>query len=123
MAAVELTDEAREDLRELDGSQRKAVLKALRKLETAPEQRGQPLGSQTGGNLTTFRKLVVQDRDLRVIYRVEPSGAVVVVWVIAARADDHCYDLAVSRLRMHPDREIAAVAGDLIGKAWGRSSK
>jgi mRNA interferase RelE/StbE len=44
MARIVLTSEAREDLRDLDGSARKIVLKAIRKLEVDPDKRGQPLG-------------------------------------------------------------------------------
>ncbi len=51
MARVEVTSDAAEDIRELDGSERKAVLKALVKLGTEPDKRGQPLGSRAGGTL------------------------------------------------------------------------
>jgi mRNA interferase RelE/StbE len=108
MARVQLTADALEDLRDLDGSTRKMVLKALKKLEDHPEQRGEPLGArQRIGNLTGFRKLVVGDRSHRIVYQVMPNGDVCVVWVIAGRADDAVYELAVARLRMHADPEIA----------------
>lgn len=120
MATVQLTSDAREDLRDLDGSNRKRVLKALKKLETKPDKRGEPLGSRALGNLTMFRTLVVGDREIRVIYRVEPNGDVVVVWVIAQRADDACYELAVSRLRLHSDQELAAKVEHLLNEAWDK---
>lgn len=119
MARVLLTTEAKEDLRDLDGSARKIVLKALRKLESDPEQRGQPLGSRAGSNLSTFRKLVVGDRDYRIVYRVEPDGTVVVVWVIAKRADNECYDIAVARARMYAgDRELVGELIGLLDRVW-----
>ncbi|MEU8631618.1 type II toxin-antitoxin system mRNA interferase toxin, RelE/StbE family [Amycolatopsis sp. NPDC048633] len=118
MARVYLTDDAKEDLRDLDGSARKIVLKALVKLEEEPEQRGQPLGSRADGNLTTFRKLVIGDRDYRAVYRVEEDGTVVVVWVIKERADGECYELAVNRLRLHGDRQMAELAQSLLVSAW-----
>lgn len=120
MAKVQLTSEAREDLRDLDGSSRQRALKALRKLATAPEKRGAPLGSTALGNLATFRKLVVGDRDIRIIFRVEPDGNVVVVWVIAERADDKCYELAMSRLRMHSNQELADRVTRLVDEVWER---
>ncbi|MGH3684006.1 MAG: type II toxin-antitoxin system RelE family toxin [Pseudonocardiaceae bacterium] len=46
------------------------------------------MGSKLSGNLTTFRKLVVGDRGYRIVYRVDPDGSVVVVWVIGRRSDD-----------------------------------
>jgi len=116
MAEVRLTEDAREDLRDLDGAARVIVLKGLKKLQAEPETRGSPLGSKLSGNLTTFRKLVVGDRDYRIVYRVDPDGSVVVVWVIGRRSDDEVYHLAMSPLRLHPDeasREFA-VAFDEI---------
>lgn len=116
MAGVQLTDEAREDLQDLDGSARIAVFKGLKKLRNEPEKRGQPLGRRSTSNLTTFRKLVVGNRDYRIVYRVEADGTIVVVWVIGRRSDDEVYDLAMSRLRMHPDesvRDFAATLDDL----------
>lgn len=119
MARVELTEDAREDLRDLDGSARALVFKALKKLETEPEKRGTPLGSRSSSNLTTFRKLVVGDRHYRIVYRVEPDGTVVVVWVIARRADDEVYQLAVSRLMTHPD-EAAREVATVLEEIWRR---
>ena len=98
MARVVLTDEAKEDLRDLDGSARRLVLRALRKLEDSLESRGAPLGSRRTGNLTGFRKLVVGDRQYRVVYRVEEDGTVCVIWVIGSRVDEECYRLATRAL-------------------------
>jgi len=119
MARVELTEDALEDLRDLDGSARQQVFKAIEKLKTEPEKRGQPLGKQPGGNLVTFRKLVVGDRDYRIVYRIEADGTVVVVWVIAKRADGECYELAKARLLMHGDQEMAKLATALLDTAFG----
>lgn len=116
MAEVRLTEDAREDLRDLDGAARIIVLKGLKKLQTEPEKRGSPLGSKLGGNLTTFRKLVVGDRDYRIVYRVDADGSAVVVWIIGRRADDEVYQLAMSRLRLHPDlaaREFAIALDEI----------
>ena len=116
MAEVRLTEDAREDLYDLDGAARIVVLKGLKKLQTDPEKRGTPLGSKLGGNLTTFRKLVVGDRAYRIVYRVDADGSVVVVWVIGRRADDEVYQLAMSRLRLHPDqaaREFAMALDEI----------
>jgi mRNA interferase RelE/StbE len=116
MAEVRLTEDAREDLHDLDGAARVIVLKGLKKLQTEPEKRGSPLGSKLSSNLTTFRKLVVDDRDYRIVYRIDPDGSVVVVWVIGRRSDDEVYHLAMSRLRLHPDeaaREFAVALDEI----------
>jgi len=118
MPQVVLTAEAREDLRDLDGSARRIVLKAIRKLQVDPDKRGQPLGVRTSGALTTFRKLVVGNRDYRIVYRIEQDGTVVVIWVIGRRVDDECYQLAIARLRMHGDRPLAEAVENLVDQAW-----
>ena len=123
MPRVQLTADAREDLRDLDGSARKAVLKAIRKLESEPEKRGQPLGSRQSSDLTTFRKLVVGDRDYRVIYRIEHDGTIVVVWVVGRRADNECYELALSRLRLLADPRLAGAAEQFLRESWSSAEQ
>lgn len=113
MAKVQLTEEAREDFRDLDRAAKRIVAKGLKKLETDPHLRGAPLGSRAGGDLTTFRKLVVGDRDHRIVYRIEADGTVVVVWVIGKRADGEAYELAMSRLRLHRDPTVRALSTSL----------
>lgn len=119
MARVQLTEDAREDFRDLDGSARRDVAKGLKKLETDPHLRGQPLGSRARGNLTAFRKLVVGNRDHRIVYRIDDDGTVVIVWVIGHRADDEAYELAMSRLRLHGDATVRELATSLE-QIWDR---
>lgn len=114
MARVVLTAEAKEDVRDLDGAAKKLVLRAMKKLEDNPAQRGQPLGR----GLATFRKLVVGDRDYRIVYRVEDDGTVCVVWVVGKRADNYCYDLAMSRLKTYSDRVAAGEIRSLVDAVW-----
>jgi len=117
-AKVVLTDEAREDIRALDGAARRIVVKALAKLQTDPELRGAPLGSKKTGDLTGFRKLVVGDRTYRIVYRVEADGTVAVVFVVAGRADDEVYRLALARIQLYTDPAGAAILRQIIGTAW-----
>ncbi|MDZ7933089.1 MAG: type II toxin-antitoxin system mRNA interferase toxin, RelE/StbE family [Rhodococcus sp. (in: high G+C Gram-positive bacteria)] len=122
MARVLLTDEAKEDVKDLDRSAQIKVLRKMKELETDPDQRGQPLGSKGGGNLTTFRKLIVGDRQYRIVYRIEPDETVVVVWVVAKRADDYCYQLAVSRLETYKDPAMADKLQLLIEQVWSETA-
>ncbi|GAA1253026.1 hypothetical protein GCM10009609_15430 [Pseudonocardia aurantiaca] len=119
MAKVQLTEEAREDFHDLDGAAQRIVATGLKKLETDPHLRGQPLGNRAGGDLTTFRKLVVGNRDYRIIYRVDAEGNVAVIWVIGKRADNEAYELAMSRLRMHSDATVRELATSLE-QIWDR---
>jgi len=123
VARVQLTEDAREDLRDLEGSARKSVIKGLKKLEAAPGQYGEPLGSRQSGNLTGFRKLIVGNKTYRIIYWVQDNAEnddvdLVVVWVIAERADDQAYDLALSRLQMMQHREVANDLERLLVAVW-----
>src|SRR5690348_3194534 len=97
MARLTLFPDAVEDIAELDGSEQRYVFTALEKLKSEPEKRGAPLGS----GLVTFRKLVVGNRRIRIVYRVEDSGDVAVIWVVASRVDSECYKLAMGRLSLH----------------------
>ena len=118
-ARVQLTEEARHDFHDLDGAAKLIVAKGLKKLQTDPQLRGQPLGSRARGDLTTFRKLPCGNREYRIIYRVEADNTVVVVWVIGKRADDEAYELAMSRLRLHDNPTVRGLAVSLE-EIWDR---
>jgi len=115
VARVELTDDAKEDLRDLAGSTQKIILKALNKLTDSSAQRGAPLGSQPAGNLTGFRKLIIGDRDYRAVYSVLENGDVAVVSVIGKRADSEVYEMAIARLRLSSDATVRGLAEQLGG--------
>ena len=114
---VVLTSDAREDFRDLDGSSRKVVAKALKKLETEPEKRGATLGARESGDLSTYRKLVVGNRDYLIVYRVDPDGSVCVIWVIAKRSDDEVYNLAVARLAGVEQTEVVTQLRSVLDRA------
>ena len=119
MAKVVLTPAAKDNVRALDGAARKLVLKAMRKLEDRPESRGATLGSRAGSNLTVFRKLVVGDRQYRIVYRVEADGSVCVVWVVGSRVDAECYEAARSRVEKYATGPgLAATLTHLLDAAF-----
>jgi len=119
MARVVLHSAAVDDIAELDGSERKAVFKGLLKQRTEPAKRGAPLGS----GLTTFRKLVVGNRQIRIVYRVDMDGTVAVVWVVASGVDSLRYDLAMSRLALHGNRDVAGTLEELVEEVFGRKQR
>src|SRR5260370_22438200 len=91
---VELTDEAVEDLAhyvETDVFPR--LLAKLVRLEEVGKEAGQPLGR----GLTGWRKIVVGDRDWRIIFTTNPDETVATVWVIGDREDAACYEEAQRR--------------------------
>jgi mRNA interferase RelE/StbE len=119
VARVTLFPDAVDDIADLDGSDQRLVFKGLRKLETEPEKRGGPLGS----GLTTFRKLVVGNRRIRIVYRVDENGQIAVVWVIASRADDECYKLAMNRLALYAGGETRTALEELVEEVFGPESQ
>lgn len=121
MARVELTDDAKDDIRGLDGSVKARVLKDLQKLKVAPSQRGFPLGSHNSGNLTGLRKLYVgPDKGYRAVFAAEGDD-IAVVMVVAARADAECYQLAMARLRLLSDGEKRSEMAELLISLIGPS--
>jgi mRNA interferase RelE/StbE len=92
------------------------VFKALKKLQEDPQNRGVALGS----SLATFRKLVVGNRQYRIVFRVEQDGTIVVVWVVVTRVDSECYELAMSRLALYGNANVSTVLGGLVQDVFGR---
>jgi mRNA interferase RelE/StbE len=121
---VRLTEPAFDDLRGLLRKDPQIVRWALKKmlhLQADPEA-GQPLH----GVLIGWRKLVVGDRDWRVIWRVthDGSGGVIVdvaeVWAVGARPDSEVYaEMAERASRMPTDPRTLALTDVMsrLGKA------
>ncbi|MGQ0466456.1 MAG: type II toxin-antitoxin system RelE family toxin [Sporichthyaceae bacterium] len=120
-AEVWLTGPAVEDLRRLDGAPLVWALKKMLLLETDPLA-GEPLV----GPLVGYRKLVVGDRDWRIVWRsvVDERGTLTIeiaeVWAVGARADGEVYTEMERRVAALGDtpvrRSLEAVVGEL-GKA------
>lgn len=113
MAEVTYLDDAIQDILALEGSARAKVVAKIRQLAASPEM-GHPLGSRATGNLTTFRKVVVGKNTHRILYRLDPDGALVVIWVVSARADNECYDQALARLDQYGDTPPMADFADVL---------
>lgn len=99
---VRLTEDAVSDLHRLhkkDPQIVRAVFKKMLLLEKSPEA-GEPLL----GALVGFRKLVVGDRDWRIVWRIteDASGMTILdiseIWAIGARSDSEVYDELTSRV-------------------------
>ena len=99
---VHYTDEAKADLHDLDGSQRKAVLKAITKVSQNPLPAseggyGKLLGNRHGNDLTGLCKIKLVKEDIRVVYALVRTKTAMKIVVIAARSDDEVYELAAHR--------------------------
>ena len=85
---VELTDEAVADLvRYAETGNLPLFLKKLIRLEEVGKDAGLPLGR----GLTGWRKIVVGDRNWRIIFTTDVEETVATVWVIGDRDDAECY--------------------------------
>lgn len=99
---IKYTNDANNDLAELDGSQKKQVLKAVRKVSENPLPSseggyGKPLGNKQGRNLTGLLKIKLVDLGIRVVYRLIRTETSMQIIVIAARSDDEVYEIAAKR--------------------------
>jgi mRNA interferase RelE/StbE len=92
---LRFTDGAIDDLMVLQKKSRQALAWAIKKfvlIERNPEA-----GAPLGGGLHGYRKLIVGDRDWRVIWRVthEETGDVIIdigeIWAVGARKDAEVY--------------------------------
>lgn len=100
---IEYLDKALEDLKALDGSQRKQVDKAIKKVAKNPLPRaeggyGDPLGNKIGINLTGLLKIKLLKLGIRVVYKLIKIDDRMLIIVIGARADDEVYEIAAQRV-------------------------
>lgn len=120
MARVELTDDAKDDIRSFDGSVQVRVLKDLKKLESSPVDRGQPLGSRGTGNLTGLRKLTVgPHKGCRAVFAARGDVLAIVV-VVAARSEPECYELAATRMRLLAESDQRTEMTEMLLSIIGR---
>ena len=101
---IHYTDEAKTDLRDLDGSQRKSVLKAIKKVSQNPLPvneggYGKPLGNRHGKDLTGLCKIKLMKEGIRVVYALVRTETTMKIVVIAARSDDEVYEAAAQRTK------------------------
>ena len=86
---VELIDEAVEDLARYAATGNLALfLKKLIRLEEVGKDAGAPFGR----DLTGWRKIVVGDRNWRIIFTTNPEKTVATIRVIGDRDDATCYE-------------------------------
>ena len=101
---IHYTDEARADLGNLDGSQRKNVIKAISKVSQNPLPvneggYGKPLGNKHGNDLTGLCKIKLAKDGIRVVYALIRTETAMKIVVIAARSDDEVYEIAAKRTK------------------------
>lgn len=103
---VRYLPEAEKNLKDLDGSQRILVLKAIKKVQQNPLSQaeggyGKPLGNKSGNDLSGFLKVKLKAAGLRIVYKTVTVNDTMLIIVIGARADDEVYDIAKKRITDH----------------------
>jgi len=96
MYTIEYLPEVVEDMEALDGSQRKVVQMALKKLASNPEC-GKHLGNKHGLNLTGLRRVKIKALGIRIVYRLIPQTDAVLVLAVGKREADEVYRKALNR--------------------------
>lgn len=103
---LEYLPEAEKDLKDLDGSQRMLVLKAIKKVQQNPlpvdeHGYGKPLGNHNGTSLAGLLKIKLRSAGLQVVYQLRRTESSMMVIVIGVRADEEVYELAQKRATKH----------------------
>ena len=98
--------EAEKDLKDLDGSQRILVLKAIKKVLQNPlpvDENGyeKPLGNHNRTSLSSFLKIKLKASGLRVVYKLQRAEDTMLVVVIGIRAYEEVYEIAQKRAVKH----------------------
>ncbi len=74
------------------------------------EEVGKDAGLPLGGGLTGWRKIVVGDRNWRILFTMNPEETIATVWVIGDRDDAECYQVAQHRLQAMNDMQPQAAS-------------
>ena len=92
-----LKEEADNELSELDHNQKILVFKQLKKLSTSPEL-GVKLGNKAGFDLSGCRKIYVDKKKIRIVYKIVEDEIIVEIIAIGKRDEMEVYKKASQRL-------------------------
>lgn len=103
MWKVSYFDDALEDLKKMDNSQRKQVLKAIDKVKTNPLPQneggyGKPLGNKRGINLTNLYKIKLKKSGIRIVYQIIRVEDTMEIIIVSMREDEKVYEDAQKRI-------------------------
>lgn len=103
MWKVSYFDDALEDLKKMDNSQRKQVLKAIDKVKTNPLPQneggyGKPIGNKRGINLTNLYKIKLKKSGIRVVYQIIRVEDTMEIIIVSMREDEKVYEDAQKRI-------------------------
>jgi len=94
---IVLKEEANEDLSTLSHNQKILIFKQFEKLKTSP-QLGINLGKKVGYDLSGYKKMYANKKQLRIVYKVIENKIIVEVIAIGKRDDLEIYKKASKRV-------------------------
>jgi len=94
---VILHPEVEKDISELSKTQLELVFKQLKKLSISPEL-GKPLGNKNGYNLSGYRKMYVDKKKIRIVYKIVEEKIIVEVVAVGKRDEMEVYRKAFERI-------------------------
>ena len=97
MYSVEYHPALEEDLKELGHSTAQLVFKKLKKIAENPVI-GVDLGNKANMNLTGYKKVYVDKKRVRIVYKIVEEKIVVYVVAVGKRDDMEVYEKASERL-------------------------
>jgi mRNA interferase RelE/StbE len=100
---VEFIKESLVELKKLDNSAKKIVVKAIEKVAANPISRfeggyGTPLGNMRGKNLTGLYKIKIKNLGVRIVYKLYKEKGIMRVIAIGMRDDFKVYDDVAERI-------------------------
>lgn len=108
---VELLDEAIVDLADhAESGMLRQFFKKLLEIEESGAKAGEPLGRELVG----WRKLIVGNRNWRIVFRVDRADEVATICVIGDREDAACYEEAQRRAKRAENADAASLAESMM---------
>lgn len=100
--AIKYHPEVIEDLQQLGGNVRKQVFKKIEQLAQNP-QLGHSLGNKAGFDLTGYRKAYVDNRRIRIVYKIVDKQICIFIISVGKREGLEVYQTAQQRIKNLPE--------------------
>lgn len=97
MYSLKLHDKVYDDLKVLDNALIIKVFKKLKQIQQSP-QIGENLGNKNGMNLSGFKKVYIDKKRVRIVFKVQDDILTIYTIAIGQRDDMEVYKKAFDRL-------------------------
>ena len=97
MYNIEYHEDVKKDFKELGHATTILVLKKIQKLSSNPNM-GQELGNKANSNLAGLRKLYVDNKKIRIVYKIIDKAIKVFIVAVGKRDNMQVYKKAAKRI-------------------------